>query len=101
MTYRLDTTSHINANHNRNVLKATYTVAREMGVPNEQHIAHMRAIKNVIREQDAQPAAWSFGPDRLHWVAARIRSGEKMTAYERGCALEGVEPDPNYVPVLA
>lgn len=90
--YKLDVTSHINANHNRNMIKAAYTVAREMGVSNERHIQHMDYVKKMIREQDAQPAAWSFGPTRFDWLRGRIARGEQMTAYERGCVLEGVDP---------
>lgn len=80
--YRLDTTSHINANHNRNMIKAAFTVARETGISNERHIQHMQYVKNKLREHDAQPAAWFFGPKRSEWVMARVDRGEKMTNEE-------------------
>lgn len=75
--YRLDTTSHINARFNRTYLQGTYLFLKEVDyLTHEQRIRLMRYAKERIRKRDAEPAAWSYKPDRATWVQARYRRGE-------------------------
>ncbi|RCV90488.1 hypothetical protein [Billgrantia montanilacus] len=74
--YRLDTTSHLNANLNRVSLQATFILSRKIGLTKDQNIRLMRVRKEDIRRRDAEPAAWFYGPDRADWVRARMDRGE-------------------------
>ncbi|MGR4068279.1 hypothetical protein [Billgrantia sp. C5P2] len=75
--YRLDTTSHINANQNRVFLQGTFLVLKQVSnLTKDQRIQLMREAKERIRKRDAEPAAWFYGPTRATWVSARFDAGE-------------------------
>lgn len=74
--YRLDTTSHIDADRNRVAIQGTFKAMQIMGASKETRIKVMASMKANIREHDAQSAAWFALPDRATWVHARYQRGE-------------------------
>ncbi|UYG01764.1 hypothetical protein OCT51_11120 [Halomonas sp. LR3S48] len=74
---KLDTTSHINPEFNRTIMKGNFMFVQGIDyLTHEQRIRLMRAAKERIRHHDAQPAAWFYKPDRATWAHARWEAGE-------------------------
>lgn len=89
--YKLDTTSHLNPEHNRTVIRGTFMFLQKIDAPKAQSLSLMKYMKDKIRARDAEPAAWFTGPTRTQWVSARRDCGELQTNEEIGRALEGKE----------
>ncbi|EWG99908.1 hypothetical protein [Halomonas sp. BC04] len=88
----IDTTSHIDAGRNRNLLRGTFMFLQQVpALTHQQRIDAMSYMKGLIRKRDAEPAAWSRGPSRAKWVEARIERGELQTDEQIGRALTGNE----------
>ncbi|RCV87496.1 hypothetical protein [Billgrantia montanilacus] len=94
MSYSIDTTSHIDADRNRNLLQGSFLFTQQVpGLTKEQRIQLMHDAKERIRRRDAEPAAWFVGPTRAKWVEARMDLGEfkGKSDEELGRALTGQE----------
>lgn len=87
--YSIDTTSHIDAQHNRVAIQGSFMAMQRMVASKATSIKVLRNLKEKIRARDAEPAAWFVGPSRAKWVMARMDRGEQMTHEDLGRAMVG------------